>query len=108
MAVTKSLTSAVPYVSGGKVFEWDIVITYVNGVSGDEQYFTREYETIVGHDDIEFGFGLSAESDWNTQQLLLDICPITVWDVNFDDIVDAVFNPPGELQPDDTYQIPST
>ena len=108
MAVTKSLTSAVPSVSGEKVFEWEIGVTYVNGVSGDDQYYTRDYITIVSHDDLTYGFGLSAESDWNTQQQLLDLCNISDWDVNFDEVVQAVFNPLSAPQPDDTYQIPDT
>lgn len=108
MAVTKSITSAIPYLSGGKVFEWDIVMTYVNDAPGDDQYFTQEYETITGYDDEVLGFGLSAESDWNTQQLLLDVCPVTDWDVNFDNTIDALFNPPAVPEPDNTYQIPST
>ena len=108
MAVTKSLTSAVPYVSGGKVFEWDIEMTYVNGVSGDEQYFTREYQTIVSYEDETYGFGLSAESDWNTQQQLLDLCPIINWEDNFNETVQQVFNPPVVPEPDNTYQIPAT
>jgi len=38
MAVTKELTSAVPSVSGGKVVEWLVGMTYTNGVSGDDEY----------------------------------------------------------------------
>ena len=38
MAVTKVITKAVPSLKGGKVVEWEVGVTYTNGVSGDEQY----------------------------------------------------------------------
>jgi len=106
MAVTKSLTSAVPYISAGKVYKWEVGMTYVNGVSGDAQYYTSEFTTEVSYDDDTYGFELASESTWNTQAQLLALCPVSHWDNVFDSQVESVFNPVLEPTPDDSYQIP--
>ena len=108
MAVTKELTSAVPFLSGGNVVEWEVGMTYTNGVSGDEQYYTYDYFNNVPNWDITFGFGLSAESDWNTQSQLLALCPVSTWDEMFEAQVQYIFNPPIEPVPDPSYVIPPT
>ena len=107
MAVTKELTSAVPSVSGGKVVEWEIGMTYTNGVSGDEQYYVYDYFNTVQSDDDTYGFGLSAESDWSTRGQLLALCPVSTWDVAFEAQVEYIFNPPIKPEPDNSYVIPS-
>lgn len=107
MAVTKSLTTAVPYILSGSVYIWELGMTYVNGVSGDEQYFTSEFTEIRGYDDDTYGFGLSAESDWNTQAQLLELCPIATWDAIFDSQIESIFNPIPEPTPDVSYVIPT-
>jgi hypothetical protein len=107
MAITKNLTTAVPYVSGGKVFSWDLEMTYVNGVSGDDKFYTSEFSETVSHDDDTHGFGLSAESDWNTLSLLLDLCPVSEWDNTFNSQIESVFNPPIIPEPDTSYVIPT-
>ena len=108
MAVTKELTSAVPSVSGGKVVEWEVGMTYTNGVSGDERYYQYDYISSVFSDDETYGFGLSAESDWNTRGQLLALCPISTWDVAFEAQVEYIFNPPIQPEPDPTYVIPTS
>ncbi len=107
MAITKSLTTAVPYVSGGKVFSWELEMTYVNGVSGDDQYYTSQFNETISYDDETLGFGLSAESDWNTLTLLLDLCPVSEWDNIFNLQIESIFNPVIIPEPDTTYTIPT-
>jgi len=107
MAITKELTGAVPYLSGGVVTEWEITMTYTNGVSGDDQYFVCEYTNVSVHDDDTFGFGLSAESDWNTRSQLLAICPVDSWDLIFDSQIESIFNPVVQPEPDNSYVIPT-
>tara|TARA_R110001592_G_scaffold362695_1_gene677743 strand:+ start:254 stop:583 length:330 start_codon:yes stop_codon:yes gene_type:complete len=106
MAVTKQLTSAVPSISGGKVVEWEVGMTYTNGVSGEAQYYVSEFTTVVDSDDETIGFGLSAESAWNTRAQLLELCPISNWDDVFASQVESVFNPPVQPVPDTSYVIP--
>ena len=107
MAVTKELTSAVPSLSGGKVVEWLVGMTYTNGVSGDEKYYVYDYFNNPQSSDPTHGFGLSAESAWNTRAQLLDLCPISIWDDAFQTQLEYVFNEPIVPQPDPTYVIPS-
>ena len=47
MAITKTFDTAVPYISGGKVVEWQLGSTYVNGVSGTAQYYVTEFSTTL-------------------------------------------------------------
>ena len=107
MAVVKDLTVAVPSIEGGKVVEWEVGMTYTNGVSGDAQYYVSDFTTVVQSGDDTYGFGLSAESAWNTRAQLLDLCPIEHWDVVFASQVESVFNPPVVPVPDESYVIPS-
>jgi hypothetical protein len=108
MAVTTSIESATPSLSDGKVVMWDIKLTYTNGLSGDEQYFTRTYPRIIKYDHPTNGFGLSAVSDWDTQAKLLALCPTSTWSARFDKEINSTFNPPAEPEQDLTYQIPTS
>ena len=107
MAVTKELISAVPSLEYGKVVEWEVSMTYTNGVSGDDQYYVTNFGANVSSDDETHGFGLSAETAWNTRSQLLALCPITHWDIVFASQVESVFNPPVVPEPDPSYVIPS-
>jgi len=107
MAVTKELTAAIPSLSGGKVVEWEVGMTYTNGVSGDDQYYISEFTNSPNYDDDTWGFGLSAESAWNTRAQLLALCPIAQWDAVFASQVESIFNPPVQPVPDPSYVIPS-
>jgi hypothetical protein len=107
MAITKELTGAVPYLLNGVVTDWEVTMTYTNGVSGDEQYYVAEYTNMISHDDDTYGFGLSAESDWNTRSQLLALCPIDSWDLIFDSQVESTFNPVAQPAADDSYVLPT-
>ena len=107
MAIIKELTKAVPYLSGGVITDWEVTMTYTNGISSDDQYYVSEYTSMVNHDDDTYGFGLSAESDWNTRAQLLAICPIANWDLIFESQVDSIFNPVIQPTPDDSYVLPT-
>ena len=107
MAVTKELTSAVPSLSGGKVVEWLVGMTYTNGVSGDEKYYVYDYFNNPQSSDPTHGFGLSAESAWNTRAQLLELCPVSIWDDAFQTQLQYVFNEPPSPIPDPSYVIPS-
>ena len=107
MAIIKELTKAVPYLSGGVITDWEVTMTYTYGISSDEQYYVSEYTNMVSHDDDTYGFGLSAESDWNTRAQLLAICPIANWDLIFESQVDSIFNPVIQPTPDDSYVLPT-
>jgi hypothetical protein len=101
------LTVAIPSITDGNVVEWEVGVTYTNGVSGDDQYYVSEFTTNVMSDDDSFGFGLSAESAWNTQSQLFALCPIENWDAIFASQVESVFNPTVQPVPDTSYVIPA-
>ena len=107
MAVTKELTSAVPSLSGGKVVEWLVGMTYTNGVSGDEKYYVYDYFNNPQSSDPTHGFGLSAESAWNTRAQLLELCTVSIWDDAFQTQLQYVFNEPPSPIPDPSYVIPA-
>ena len=111
MAITKTFDSAVPYLSGGKVVEWDLGMTYVNGVSGTPQYYVSEFSTTIQSSAVT---GLSSdftpkkEASWTRAELVTLMSPATgQWDGVFASQVDSVItNPPVNPTPDNSYVIP--
>tara|TARA_R100001594_G_C3973644_1_gene248390 strand:+ start:153 stop:476 length:324 start_codon:yes stop_codon:yes gene_type:complete len=104
MAVTKTFDTAVPYISGGKVVEWDLGSTYVNGVSGTPQYYVSEFSTTLNADNGDFT--PKAEASWTRAQLEA-LLPTSQWDQVFASQVESVItNPPNRPVPDNSYVIP--
>ena len=104
MAVTKTFDTAVPYISGGKVVEWQLGSTYVNGVSGTPQYYVTEFSTTLNADNGDFT--PKAEASWTRAQLEA-LLPTSQWDQVFASQVDSVItNPPDRPVPDNSYVIP--
>ena len=44
---TTEFTTAVPYLSGSKVVEWDLGMTYTYGTSGASNFYQSEFNTSV-------------------------------------------------------------
>jgi len=104
MAVTKTFDTAVPYISSGKVVEWQLGSTYVNGVSGTPQYYVTEFSTTLNADNEDFT--PKAEGSWTRAQLEA-LLPTSQWDQVFASQVDSVItNPPDRPVPDNSYVIP--
>jgi len=106
MAVTKTLIEAAPTLSAGVVVNWNIGMLYVD----DDTGYEMEYSTSVQYDDNVYSFGLSAESDWNTQQQLIDLCPLDTWDNNFSIMTSpsaGMPDPYAEETIDSSYVIPT-
>tara|TARA_R100001015_G_scaffold6110_1_gene2389 strand:+ start:1739 stop:2083 length:345 start_codon:yes stop_codon:yes gene_type:complete len=114
MAVTKSITSCIPYVnSSSKVDKWDITMTYENDSEGDATYYKSTFSTIVNQTDTNVdgstttNFTLKAKGSW-TNANLVAICPVSEWDAIFASQVDSVItNPPVESTPDQAFSVPS-
>jgi len=110
MAVTKTITSCVPYVnSSSKVDKWDITMKYENDSEGDSTYYTSEFSTTVEQLDRDgnANFTLKAKGSW-TNANLVAICPVSHWDAIFASQVDSVItNPPAESTPDQAFSVPS-
>ena len=104
MAITKTFDTAVPYISGGKVVEWELGSTYVNGVSGTPQYYVTQFSTNLNADNGDFT--QKAEASWTRAQLEA-LLPTSQWDQVFASQVESVItNPPSRPVPDNSYVIP--
>ena len=109
MAVTKSLTKAVPFEKNSKVEEWDMEYTYENDSEGDATYYTSTFNEHVAATDSTgtVNFTAKAKADW-TKSEIEALCPTSHWDVVFASQVDSVItNPVIPPTPDTSYAIPS-
>ena len=107
MAVTKTLTGAVPYNKSSKVQQWDFTMQYEDGA--DATYYTSSMRTTIPAtaDDGTVNFTPKAEGSWTLAQLTA-LCPISQWDNVFASQYDSVItNPPDDPVPDNSYVIPS-
>ena len=108
MAVTKSLTKAVPFEKNGKVEMWDLEYTYENDSEGDATYYTSTFGKIVFATEKNgiVHFTAKAKADW-TKAEIEAVCPISHWDTVFAAQVDSVItNPPVNPEADTSYSIP--
>ena len=109
MAVTKTLTKAVPSEKNSKVEEWDLEYTYENDSEGDATYYTSTFRTYVvaTEDNGTVNFTAKAKADWTKSQIEA-LCPTSQWDDVFASQVDSVItNPVIPPTPDQSYAIPS-
>ena len=109
MAVTKTLTKAVPSEKNSKVEEWDLEYTYENDSEGDATYYTSTFnENVVAtEDDGTVNFTAKAKGDWTKSQIEA-LAPTSQWDDIFASQVDSVItNPVIPPTPDESYSIPS-
>ena len=107
MAITKTLSGAVPYSLDGDVQKWDLQMTYEEGA--DATYYTMDMRAIIPATapDGSVNFTPKPEGEWTLAQLTA-LCPISTWDDTFDSMYDSVItNPPDKPVPDDGYVIPS-
>ena len=105
MAVTKTLTTAIPAEKNSKVEEWELEMIYENDSEGDATYYTSTFNTklIAANGD----FTAKAKGDWTKSQIEA-LCPTSHWDDVFASQVDSVItNPVVPPVPDNAYSIPS-
>ena len=106
MAVTKTLTKAIPSEKSSKAQEWDLEMTYENDSEGDATY----YKTVFSHRAVaaDGDFTAAAKSSFNLAALTA-MCPVSQWDVVFASQVDSVItNPPSNPVPDQDFSVPSS
>ena len=107
MAVTKTLTGAVPYNKSSKVQKWDFTMKYEEGA--DATYYTSSFNASIPATaaDGTVNFTPKAEGSWTLAQLTA-LCPTSHWDDIFASQYDSVItNPPDDPVPDNDYVIPS-
>ena len=111
MAVTKTLTTAIPYNLNSKVQQWDLGMTYNQGSksASPPTYYESDFIISVPATDSEgnVNFTPKAEGSWTLAQLTA-LCPVSQWDTVFASQYDSVItNPPDDPVPDPDYVIPS-
>ena len=111
MAVTKTLTGAIPYVKSNKVEKWNFVMKYNQGNKSADPptYYETDFIAIIPavETDGTVNFTPKAESSWTLAELKA-LCPTAEWDPIFARQYDTVItNPPNKPLPDNDYVIPS-
>ena len=107
MAVTKTLTGALPFNKDGDVQKWEFTMKYEEGA--DATYYTMDMAATIPATALDgaVNFTPKPEGEWTLAQLTA-LCPIDKWDATFDSVYDSVItNPPDDPVPDDGYVIPS-
>lgn len=105
MAITASLTTALPYLSGTDVYNWVIGITWSEGTGAT--LYESEFFSEVAHDDPNYGFTPAATSNWSTVASLTALVDMDHQYAMFSEQYDSVITPSGELVADDTYVVPT-
>ena len=111
MAVTKTLTTAIPYNLNSKVQKWDLGMTYNQGSksASPPTYYESSFNIVVPatDEDGNVNFTPKAEGSWTLAELTA-LCPVSQWDDVFASQYDSVItNPPDDPVPDPDYVIPS-
>ena len=116
MAVTKTLTKAVPYNLNNKVQQWDLSMKYNQGnkSASPPTYYESTFDISIPASYVDAATGETvnnftpkAEASW-TKAELNALCPVAQWDTVFASQYDSVItNPPDDPVPDDNYVIPS-
>jgi hypothetical protein len=115
MAVTKTLTKAVPYNKSNKVQQWDLGMKYNQGSksASPSTYYESEFSVSIpasetdSDGNVTNNFTPKAEGSW-TKSDLTALCPVSQWDDVFASQVDSVItNPPSDPVPDESFAVPS-
>ena len=123
MAVTKTLTKAIPYNKDSKVQQWLFEMKYEEGDKTlDEEtgeytyaanYYTSTMSTSIPASETlpdgstQINFTPKAEASWTLAELTA-LCPVSFWDTIFASQYDSVItNPPDVPVADPGFVIPS-
>ena len=107
MAITASLTTALPYLSGSDVYNWVVGVTFKDGTPGAADYYESEYFAEISYDDPNYGYTPAATSTWSTIPSLTALVNMDHYYDVFAEQYVSVTDAPGELVSDDGYSVPS-
>ena len=107
MATVAELTNALPYLSGSNVYAWQIGVTFTEGTSGDAGFYQSEYFSEVVYDDPIYGWTPSSTATWATIPSLTALVPMAHYALIFEEQIASVDDPPGEIEADTTYVVPT-
>ena len=105
MAVTKTMTKAIPHEKSSKAQEWHLEMKYENDSEGDATYYTSTFfhRAVAADGD----FTAAAKGTFSLADLTA-LCPVSHWDTVFASQVDSVItNPTTTPVPDKSFSVPS-
>jgi len=105
MAVTKTMTKAIPSEKSSKAQEWKLEMKYENDSEGDATYYTSTFShrAIAADGD----FTAAAKGSFNLAALTA-LCPVANWDAVFASQVESVITSPVVPPvPDESFSVPS-
>ena len=105
MAITASLTTALPYLSGSNVYNWVIGVTFQEGAGSS--FYESEYFVEVPYDDPNYGYTPAATSTWSTIPSLTALVNMDHFYDLFAEQYASVTDAPGELVSDSGYSVPT-
>ena len=105
MAVTKTMTKAIPSEKSSKAQEWNLEMKYENDSEGDATYYTSTFSHTAKAADGDFT--AAAKGTFNLAALTA-LCPVTHWDTVFASQVESVITSP-VVPPvaDESFSVPS-
>ena len=109
MAVTTTITGAMPYEQDGNVVRWDIEVKYEDGEEDTDSYFTNTFSTEVNstNNKDEEVFEEKAKGDWTLAEITA-LVSTDHWDNVFASQYDSVItNPPVVPVADNSFELPS-
>ena len=109
MAVTKTVTRAVPHEKDGNVVRWNVEVQYEDGIEDTDSYYTSTFSTSVDstdHEDEEV-FEEKDKGEWTLAEIMA-LVPTDHWDTVFASQYDSVItNPAVNPEPDQDFELPS-
>ena len=105
MAVTKTMTKAIPSEKSSKAQEWRLEMKYENDSEGDATYYTTTFShtAVAANGD----FTAAAKGTFNLAALTA-LCPVSRWDTVFASQVESVITSPVVPPvPDESFSVPS-
>jgi len=105
MAVTKTMTKAIPSEKSSKAQEWNMEMKYENDSEGDATYYTSTFSHTARAADGDFT--AAAKGSFNLAALTA-LCPVAGWDAVFASQVESVITSPVVPPvPDTSFSVPS-
>ena len=105
MAVTKTMTKAIPSEKSSKAQEWNLEMKYENDSEGDATYYTSTFSHTAKAADGDFT--AAAKGTFNLAALTA-LCPVSQWDTVFASQVESVITSPVVPPvPDESFSVPS-
>jgi hypothetical protein len=105
MAVTKTMTKAIPSEKSSKAQEWNLEMKYENDSEGDATYYTSTFSHTAKAADGDFT--AAAKGTFNLAALTA-LCPVSQWDAIFASQVESVITSPVVPPvPDTSFSVPS-